>query len=330
MRNGHDALLAGACALATVTLILLLLGGRGGRRRNPALPHCQPAPRAPAGSAANEGAELARLRQAYITAVRDSLTGVHLQTPAVVPGAGSELQQEPFAAEQRSGGLDWPLYGATMVGTTRLNNLQELLTSVLQENVPGSFVECGVWRGGASVFAKAVLSAHGSDREVHLVDSFQGLPPNTTAQDKHDWYEMEYLRVSQDQVADVFQRYGLLDGQVHFHKGYFRYALPAWKAQGGVGPIAVLRMDGDMFESTMDQLYNLYDAVSPGGYIIIDDYTIPECHRAVHEFLERHGLQHRITQVDYVGAWLRKDKEEPPVDQSWYQTFNASRAAEHA
>ncbi len=97
------------CALATVTLILLLLGGRGGGRRNPALPHCQPAPRAPAGSAANEGAELARLRQAYITAVRDSLTGVHLQTPAVVPGAGSELQQEPFAAEQRSGGLDWPL-----------------------------------------------------------------------------------------------------------------------------------------------------------------------------------------------------------------------------
>lgn len=72
----------------------------------------------------------------------------------------------------------------------------------------------------------------------------QGLPPNTTAQDKHDWYEMEYLRVSQDQVAAVFQRYGLLDDRVHFHKGYFRYALPAWKAQGGVGPIAMLRMDG--------------------------------------------------------------------------------------
>lgn len=97
------------CVSSTVTLVLLLLGGRGGGLRNPAQPHCQPAQRALTVSAANDGAELARLRQAYITAVRDSLTGVHLQTPAVVPGVGSELQQEPFAAEKRSGGTDWPL-----------------------------------------------------------------------------------------------------------------------------------------------------------------------------------------------------------------------------
>lgn len=331
MRSGRDVLLAGgACALSAMTLIILLLGGNGSGLRSPAQLHCQPAIAAPASTSAAAGPELARLRQAYITAVRDSLTGVHLQTPAVVPGVGIELKQEPFSAGKRSGGTDWPLYGVTMIGTTRLNNLQELLTSVLQENVPGAFVECGVWRGGASVFAKAVLTAYGSDREVHLVDSFQGLPPNTTSQDTINWHKMDYLRVAQDQVAGAFQRYGLLDSRVHFHKGYFRYALPAWRAQGGIGPIAVLRMDGDMFESTMDQLYNLYDAVSPGGYIIIDDYTIPECHKAVHEFLDRHGLKHKITQVDAYGAWLRKDAAVPPIDQSWYLTFNASRSTDDA
>ncbi|KAL4437228.1 hypothetical protein ABPG75_004367 [Micractinium tetrahymenae] len=325
MRGGREALFAGgACALAAVSLLLLLLGGSGGAGRSPAQLRCQHGLAAPANSA-DVNAELARLRQSYIVAVRDSLTGVQLQTPGVVPGR-SPLEEVPFSAEQRSRGDDWPLYGLTMVGTARLDNLQQLLTDVIHNNIPGSFVECGVWRGGASIFAKAVLSAYGSDREVHLVDSFQGLPPNTTAEDSRMWHEMDYLRVSQEQVAAAFDRFGLLDGGVHFHRGYFRYALPAWRAGGGIGPIAVLRMDGDMYESTNDQLYNLFDAISPGGYVIIDDYGIAACRKAVHEFLERHGLRPRIVQVDSFGAWFRKEKAAPPIDQSWYLSFNASRS----
>lgn len=92
-----------------MTLIILLLGGNGSGLRSPAQLHCQPAIAAPASTSAAAGPELARLRQAYITAVRDSLTGVHLQTPAVVPGVGIELKQEPFSAGKRSGGTDWPL-----------------------------------------------------------------------------------------------------------------------------------------------------------------------------------------------------------------------------
>ena len=79
--------------------------------------------------------------------------------------------------------------------------------------------ECGVWRGGASIFAKAVLAAHGeAGRGVHLVDSFAGLPPNTTSSDQMYWNEMTYLRVSQAEVRAGFERFGLLDDGVHFHK----------------------------------------------------------------------------------------------------------------
>ena len=92
------------------------------------------------------------------------------------------------------------------------------------------YAECGVWRGGASIFAKAVLTAHGeAGRGVHLVDSFAGLPPNTTSADEMYWNEMSYIRVSLEEVRAGFERFGLLDDGVHFHKvsGLGRGQLPA-------------------------------------------------------------------------------------------------------
>ena len=101
--------------------------------------------------------------------VRDSLTGALLRTPSI---------QNSYNKDFRERGYDWPLYGYTMVGTKRLQNIQSLLEAVLKEGIPGSFAECEVWRGGASIFARAVLNAYGAtEREVHLADSFQVSTP---------------------------------------------------------------------------------------------------------------------------------------------------------
>ncbi|PRW61401.1 macrocin O-methyltransferase [Chlorella sorokiniana] len=270
--------------------------------------------------------EVARLRGRYLDAVRDSILGIHLATPGLKARLHNDLKQLPYDAAQRARGNDWPAYGVSMIGQLRMDNLRTLLEDVLAKGVLGSFVECGVWRGGASIFAKAVFTAHGAARDVHLVDSFQGLPPNTTTEDVQDWSQADYLRVPQPEVQGNFERFNLLDKRVHFHKGYFRYALPTWRAQDK-SPIAVLRLDGDMYESTMDELYNLWDAVSPGGYVIIDDWSVIACRKAITEFFSRNNLNYKITQIDDNGAWFQKTAS-GPIDHDWYAKFNSSRTSD--
>jgi O-methyltransferase len=85
------------------------------------------------------------------------------------------------------------------------------------------------------------------------------------------------LAVSLEQVKANFDRYGLLDDQVRFLKGWFRDTLPV----APIERLAVLRLDGDMYESPMDTLVNLYPKLSEGGYVIVDDYgAIPACRQA--------------------------------------------------
>ena len=171
-----------------------------------------------------------------------------------------------------------------MVGLKRLDNLEMLLQRLEAQQVTGDLIECGVWRGGASLFMRGLLKAHGiTDRTMHLVDSFDGLPKASTNSDEDAWSASEYLKVPLPAVQGAFERYGLLDCQVQFHKGFFRESLPAFR-EASTSPIALLRMDGDMYESTMDILYNLADLMSPGACIVVDDWAIPVCQRAVRDF----------------------------------------------
>jgi O-methyltransferase len=117
----------------------------------------------------------------------------------------------------------------------------------------------GVWRGGASIFMKAVLTAYGvSDRAVYVADSFQGLPKPRHEVDKRDgaWdvYKHKQLAVSLDQVQEKFRAYDLLDDHVRFVKGWFCDTLPGL----AVFSFAVIRLDGDLYQSSMDGLVNLY------------------------------------------------------------------------
>lgn len=267
----------------------------------------------------------------YIQTLKLSLTGSLLKTDSLVPDVGTseQLTKKPFDAHLRRQGLDWPSHGLTMVGMMRLENIERLLLNMIDANVPGDFVECGVWRGGASLFARGVLKAlNVHDRKVHLVDSFEGLPKASQAKDSDVWSDMNFLKVSLEQVQEPFRQLGLLDHGVAFHKGYFQHSLPPLRKQlqASNRTIAVLRMDGDMFESTMDILYNLYDLVSVGGCIIIDDFTIHEAKEAVETFLQHHGLIVDYIAIDESSSYFCKDQA-TTVDSAWYEDFNKKRTS---
>lgn len=265
----------------------------------------------------------------YLRALKLSLTGELLQTDTVTPEAGAvhQLKRAPFNESLRQRGVDWPLHGLTMVGRARLDNIEQLLRKAVKNGVPGDFVECGVWRGGSSLYARAVLDVlREPDRVVHLVDSFQGLPVPTQSNDVDSWSRMHFLRVPLEEVQRPFRQLGLLDDGVAFHKGFFQNSLPVVRQQlmQSNRPIAVLRMDGDMYESTMDILYNLYDLVSVGGCVIIDDYTIVYAKRAVHEFLDRHGIVANFVSIDESSAYFCKQRH-VAIDNGWYIAFNKNR-----
>jgi len=271
------------------------------------------------------------LANSYFQTLKLSLTGELLKTESLVPGTGTadQLKKKPFDAHLRSQGMDWPSHGLTMVGRMRLENIERLLLNMIDAHVPGDFVECGVWRGGSSLFARGVLKAlNVHDRKVHLVDSFEGLPKASQAKDRDVWSEMDFLKVSLEEVQEPFRQLGLLDHGVAFHKGFFQHSLPPLRKQllASNRTIAVLRMDGDMFESTMDILYNLYDLISVGGCIIIDDFTIQEAKEAVETFLHHHELIVDYVKIDDFSSYFCKERE-TMVDSAWYKEFNKKRTS---
>jgi Macrocin-O-methyltransferase (TylF) len=273
--------------------------------------------------------EYSDLAKLYLQTLKLSVTGELLKTDSLVPGKGTakELKRQPYDARLRRLGMDWPLHGLTMVGRARLENIERLLLEVINAQVPGDFVECGVWRGGSSLFARAVFKVLGvRDRKVHLVDSFQGLPKATQDKDDDKWSEMPFLQVSLEDVQAPFKELGLFDHGVAFHKGFFQDALPKLREQliANKRNIAILRMDGDMFESTIDIFYNLYDLVPVGGCVIIDDYTIVEAREAVETFLKHHGIAADFVKIDEFSAYFCKERD-VEVDAAWYAEFNKNR-----
>jgi O-methyltransferase len=214
----------------------------------------------------------------------------------------------PMDREARAEGRDWPPppYAHSMIGFKRLNNLQFCIEDVLDKGIPGDFIETGVWRGGATIFMRAVLKAYNvSDRLVWIADSFEGLPPANEQKYPQDAGFVQYteLAVSVDEVKSNFEKYGLLDDQVRFLKGWFKNTLP----HAPIQKLAVLRLDGDMYESTMDAIINLYPKLSIGGYLIVDDYgAIPACRPAIHDYRESQSIQEEIRQIDWTGIYWKR------------------------
>jgi hypothetical protein len=207
-----------------------------------------------------------------------------------------------FNPELRQKGIDWPLFGYTMTGRNRLDRLQQCIETILSYDIPGDVVETGVWRGGSMILAAALLE--GTDRTIWCCDSFEGMPVPTTGEHTatEDFSDLDYLAVSLDQVKNNFARYGLLSDRVQFLKGWFCDTLPA----APIERISLLRLDGDLYESTRDALVPLYPKVSKGGFVIVDDYNSwPGCKQAVDEYRARHGITSPLVPIDNAAVYWR-------------------------
>lgn len=226
----------------------------------------------------------------------------------------------------------------TMIGLARLDNFRAAVEHVVTNQIRGDIIECGVWRGGACIFARGVLNAmvdglpdlrrFVGSRRVFAADSFQGLPPPDVERYPADvgsqYHSVDWLRVSQKIVRGHFVRLNLLDDLsvaeaakevekdrargVVFLPGFFHESLTeARLGAAGLKEIAVLRLDADMYGSTMQIFEALYDRVTSGGIIIVDDYSGEACSKAVHDFRERHTITSPLQTIDWAGCWWRKD-----------------------
>jgi hypothetical protein len=248
-------------------------------------PHAAPSP----------AAGVADTKQLYLDLLKLGLTDLLYET-------------DPKARSMRLDGGDWPGRGLTMIGLKRLDNLQFAMEDVLAKGVPGDFIEAGAWRGGACIFMRGVLKAHGvTDRRVWVADSFEGLPAPNPQQYPADAEvspgSAGQMAVSLETVVHNFNRFGLLDDRVSFLKGWFKDTLP----KAAIQRLAVVRLDGDLYESTMDSLVNLYPKLSSGGYLIVDDYGAMETSaKAVADYRAQHGIDEPIVKIDWTGVYWRK------------------------
>jgi O-methyltransferase len=188
-----------------------------------------------------------------------------------------------------------------------MNNLHACVAAVLRDRISGDLIETGVWRGGCTILMKAVLARHGvTDRTVWVADSFEGLPVPVHNLDRvrnsYNLSGFDYLAVSVDDVRANFERFGLLDEGVQFLKGWFAETLTTSRIER----LAVLRLDGDMYESTRDALGPLYPKVSRGGFVIVDDYySWPGCRHAVDEYRRTFGISDPLVRIDDQAVYWR-------------------------
>jgi O-methyltransferase len=216
-----------------------------------------------------------------------------------------------FDREARLLGADWPVHADTMIGIKRLENIRDCVKRVIHDGILGDFVETGVWRGGGSIMMRACLEAFGDKtRKVWCADSFEGLPPPDLDRYPQDagmiWHTQSQLAISLEQVQRNFEKYGYLDDRVVFLRGWFKDTLPS----APIERIAILRLDGDLYASTMDAFNSLYAKVSPGGFIIVDDYGMEEntCRKAVSDFRAAENISSPIQKIDNFGVFWRKDQ----------------------
>ena len=244
-----------------------------------------------------------KVQSRYLDLIQNCLTGViYEDTPLPILG------QDHFDPTLREYGWDWPSKAHTMIGGKRLANVRVLVQETISNRVPGDFMETGVWRGGACIMIRAVMAAYAVEgRRVWLADSFEGLPPPSPelypADANEKFHEFKELSVSIEEVKDNFKKYDLLDGQVCFLKGWFKDTLP----NASIDKLALLRLDGDLYESTIIALEALYDKVSVGGYVIVDDYHVVKgCQQAVHDFCSSRGIKPHMVEIDGVGVYWKK------------------------
>lgn len=196
----------------------------------------------------------------------------------------------------------------TMLYPIRGRALYRFARHADRDDLAGALVDCGTYNGGST----ALLSAGAPKRAIWAFDSFEGLPAPSQRDSNDVNFDVEEARQffrgkclgSQERLEEAVARFGSPDS-LHVRKGWFEDTLPI--ARGAIGPIAVLHIDGDWYDSIYTVLDNLYELVVPGGYIVIDDYAgVPGAGRATDDFKRRVGDGTAVTRIDQCGAYWRK------------------------
>ncbi len=200
----------------------------------------------------------------------------------------------------RINGLHWS--GYTMIGLRRLDNLEYCIQQVVTNKIPGAIVEAGVWKGGACIFANACLQQLQETRNIYVCDAFKGIFPKPT-NEMDEWTEkndFSPLSVSLDKVQENFRKFSLLTPNVIFKEGWFSDTLPSITE-----PVAILRIDGDTYQSTMDTLI-LEPQVPSGGYIIMDDWAIASSQKAFLDYFKGAVTEKDVIPVDSLSVFWKK------------------------
>jgi hypothetical protein len=249
------------------------------------------------------------ITQLYLSQLKQSLMNtLNREVPeSLINPKSLEVQLQPAWFDHF-----WFGDALTMCSLKRLDNIQWCIEQCLADQIPGDCIECGVWRGGAVLLMRGVLAAYGvTNRIVWVADSFQGLPPPPAQSVDEGLYHfpqvaaLDHFHVDIASVQANFMRYGLLDHQVRFLPGWFHDTLP----QAPIERLAILRLDGDYYESTRDTLRFLYPRLAPGGFVIIDDWGIDKicgAKAAVVEFRQHYHITDALIPIDWHSAYWRK------------------------
>jgi Macrocin-O-methyltransferase (TylF) len=272
----------------------------------------------------------------YLNLFRHTLAGLP-RAGTCVPERGCAPPHGPFVEESRENGRDWPPYSYTMTGHRRLEQMRAAVLEVELNQIPGSIVELGVWRGGMMMYVAATLQ----ELRQQLLSQFPDdpLPPKRNLY-LYDAYgrvgggkygiAADYLAVPLEEVTAGFDFFGLREpverdpamdpaiySPVNFVKGLFSDTVPKWESDE---TIAVLRLDGNFYESHQMPFYHLYERVPIGGIIVLDDIgSHAPVKRFWKDFQEDQGFTEELTHIDWTGGWYRKTKH-VKVDWSKYHT----------
>jgi len=197
----------------------------------------------------------------------------------------------------------------------------DIASHVVRANIKGAFVETGCCKGGAAAMMAFAALHQEQTRMMHLFDSFEGLP-NPSKNEYEPWMEAAW-KISQNNangelVASgallaerveaenvLFDIAGYPKDKIFFHVGWFQNTVPS--AKNDIGNIALLRLDGDLYESTIVCLRNLYPLVASGGFVIIDDYGLKGCRNACEDYFKEININPYLSHIDEIGRYFIKN-----------------------
>jgi len=247
------------------------------------------------------------IRTAYIDLLKRSITNYHQ--------LGGEASFEKFhivthydvpQGQWKIGRRARPM---TLLTKSQLDLVEKAVLMVEERDVPGDFIEAGVWRGGVIVLMRALLDVYGiRDRKIFAADSFAGIPKNVRVEgDPVDRWNDRWI-APLGEVRQNIERFGLLDDRIRFIPGFFADSLKRLAGE----KFALVRLDSDSYDSVEISLEYLYPLVPRGGIVIIDDWHLVGCKQAVEAFRSKHGIDDAIVEHDGNSYWVKsQDYGEP-------------------